>query len=47
MGEEIRRAVERKKEYFLTWKRTRSQEYLDIYRRIKRVNKRIVREARK
>ena len=37
----------RKKEYFLIWRRTRTEEDLDEYRRMERVVKRMVREAKK
>ena len=46
-SEEIRRVVERKKEGFLIWSRTRSEEDLDEYRRMKRLVKRMIREAKK
>ena len=46
-SEEIRRVVGRKKEGFLKWRRTRSEEDLDEYKRMKRMVKRIVREAKK
>ena len=45
--EEIRRVVGRKVECFLIWRRTRSEEDFDEYRRMKRVVKRMVREAKK
>ena len=43
---EIRRVVERK-ECFLILRRTRSEEDLEKYERIKRVVKRMIRESRK
>ena len=46
-NEEIRRVVGRKKECFLIWRRTRSEEDLDEYKRMKMVVKRMVREAKK
>ena len=46
-NEEIRRVVGRKKECFLIWKRTRSEEDLHEYKRMKIVVKRMVREAKK
>ena len=46
-SEEIRRVVGRKKECFLIWRRTRNEEDLDEYRRMKIVVKRMVREAKK
>ena len=46
-SEELRRVVGRKKEYFLIWRRTKSEEDLNEYRRMKRVVKRMVREAKK
>ena len=46
-SEEIRRIVGRKKECFLIWRRTRSEEDLDEYKRMKMVVKRMVREAKK
>ena len=45
-SEEIRRIV-RKKECFSIWRRSRSEEDLEEYRKMKRVVKRMVREARK
>ena len=36
-----------KKECFLKWRRTRSEEDLDEYKRMKMVVKRMVREAKK
>ena len=42
-SEEIRRVVGRKKECFLKWRRSRSEEDLDEYKRMKRM----VREAKK
>ena len=38
----IRRVVGRKKECFSIWRRTRSEEDLDEYKRMKRVVKRMV-----
>ena len=46
-SEEIRRTVGRKKECLLKWKRTRNEEDLDEYKRMKMVVKRMVREAKK
>ena len=46
-SEEIRRIVGRKRECFLIWRRTMSEEDLNEYRRMKRVVKRTVREAKK
>ena len=46
-SEEIRRVVERKKQFFLVLRKTRSKEDLEEHRRMKRVVKRIVREARR
>ena len=46
-SEEIRKVIGRKKECFLIWRRRRGEEDLDEYRRVKRVVKRMVREARK
>ena len=43
-SEEIRRVFGRKKECFLIWRRTRNEEDLDEYRRMKSVIKRMVRE---
>ena len=40
LSEEIRRIVGRKKECFLIWRSTRSEEDLDEYKRMKRVVKR-------
>ena len=45
-SEEIRRVVGRKKEGFLTWRRARSEEDLDGFMRMKRVVKKMVREAK-
>ena len=46
-SEEIRRVVGRKKEFFCIWRRTRSEEALEEYRRMKKVVKKMIREARK
>ena len=46
-SEEIRKVVGRKKECFLKWRRTRWEEGLDEYKRMKMVVKRMVREAEK
>ena len=46
-SEGIRRVVGRKKDCFLIWKRTRSEEDLDEYGRMKRVIKRMLREVKK
>ena len=46
-SEEIRRVVGRKKECFLIWRRTRSEEDLDEYRKMKKVVKMMVREAKR
>ena len=46
-NKEIRRVVGRKKVCFLIWRRTRREEDLNEYRRMKRVFKRMVREVKK
>ena len=45
--EETRRVVERKKKFFLIWRRTRSEEDLYEYRIMEMVVKKIEREAKK
>ena len=45
--EEIKRVVGRKKDCFLIWRRTRSEEDLDEYRKMKKVVKMMVREAKR
>ena len=46
-SEEIMGLVGRRKECLLIWRRTRSEKDVDEYRRMKRVFKRMVREAKK
>ena len=46
-SEEIRKVVKRKKDCFLIGRMTRSEEDLDEYKGMKRVVKRMVREAKK
>ena len=46
-NEEIWRVVGRKKEYFLIWRRIRSEEDMEEYKRMKRMVIRMVREAKR